>query len=254
MIADAGFRAPFFRYVERLGWHWLGRIRSRDLIRWESAPQAQDLGQALWIRNAPLGGRLVLIRCPRQGLQDRSPAGARRRSRLSRRHANRQPWLLVRLYKTRMQIEEAFRDTKSAAYGLGTANEARTNLARAANMLLIAVLAAFALWIVGCLARARGWERNVHVSSCTHRSAYSAPFLARLVIGPLTGRLPSAPPMEGPSARRQLSALGVAHLIRWDSAESNPFGNLSCAGETNHGEQTGAEQPNCRRNGHITDF
>ncbi|MGH9440417.1 MAG: IS4 family transposase [Terriglobia bacterium] len=38
IIADAGFRVPFFRYVERLGWHWLGRIRNRDLICWEGAP------------------------------------------------------------------------------------------------------------------------------------------------------------------------------------------------------------------------
>lgn len=230
VIADAGFRVPFFRYVERLGWHWLGRIRNRDFIRWEGAPQewvaakslyrlatprAQDLGQALWVRNAPLGGRLVLIRHPCQGRQDRSLAGARRRSRLSRRHAKRQrePWLLVasasiaeassrqlvRLYKTRMQIEEAFRDTKSEAYGLGTANEARTNLTRAANLLLIAALAAFVLWIVGCLARARGWERKVHVSSSTQRSAYSALFLARLVIGHLTGRLPISLPKQAPA-------------------------------------------------------
>jgi hypothetical protein len=32
VIADAGFRVPFYRYVERLGWHWVGRIRNRDPI------------------------------------------------------------------------------------------------------------------------------------------------------------------------------------------------------------------------------
>lgn len=229
VIADAGFRVPFFRYVERLGWHWVGRIRNRDFIRWEGAPQewvgakslyrlatpkAQDLGRALWVRNAPLAGRLVLIRCPHRGRKDRSLAGVRRRSRYSRKHAERQrePWLLVasasleaatpkqlvRLYRTRMQIEEAFRDTKSLAYGLGIATEPRTSFTRAANLLLIAALAAFLLWLIGCLARARQWERSVHVSSRTHHSAYSALFLARLVIGHLTERLPSSLPEQAP--------------------------------------------------------
>lgn len=36
IIADSGFRVPFYRYVEHtLGWHWLGRIRNRDFIRWQ---------------------------------------------------------------------------------------------------------------------------------------------------------------------------------------------------------------------------
>lgn len=32
IVADSGFRTPFFREVERLNWHWLGRIRNRDFI------------------------------------------------------------------------------------------------------------------------------------------------------------------------------------------------------------------------------
>lgn len=104
IIADAGFRVPFFRYVERLGWHWLGRIRNRDFLCWEGAPQewigakslyalatarAQDLGPAQWVRRAPLAGRLVVIRHPRQGRKDRSLQGSPRRSKLSRKHAKR---------------------------------------------------------------------------------------------------------------------------------------------------------------------
>ena len=76
IIADAGFRVPFYRYVETLGWHWLGRIRNRDFVQWHGAPsdwisaqslhgiasiRAHDLGDTLWVRNHPLAGRLVLI-------------------------------------------------------------------------------------------------------------------------------------------------------------------------------------------------
>lgn len=221
IIADAGFRVPFFRYVERLGWHWLGRIRNRDYVRWEGAPQdwipakslyalatprAQALGAADWVRHAPLAGRLVVIRHPKQGRQDRTLAGIARRSRLSRKHAQqvREPWLLiaaaslagltprqiVRLYKTRMQIEENFRDTKSLAYGLGIARGCHTTLARAANLLLIAALAMFVLWMIGCLAKARHWDQAVRVNSSSRHADYSTLTLARLVIHYLQERLP----------------------------------------------------------------
>lgn len=221
IIADAGFRVPFFRYVERLGWHWLGRIRNRDYVRWEGAPQdwvpakslyalasprAQDLGCAEWVRRASLTGRLILIRHPRQGRKDYTLAGRTRRSRLSRKHAQQmqEPWLLiaasslagltplqiVRLYKTRMQIEENFRDTKSPAYGLGIARCSHSTFARAANLLLIAALATFLLWIIGCLAKARRWDLAVRVNSSSSQADYSNIYLARLVIQHLHQRLP----------------------------------------------------------------
>jgi len=221
IIADAGFRVPFYRYVDALGWHWLGRIRNRDFVMWDGAPyewigakslyalataRAQDLGIAHWVRRASLAGRLVLIRHPKVGRKDRALTGRARRSRLSRKHAKRaaEPWLLiaspsldtlgvkqlVRLYKTRMQIEENFRDTKSVAYGLGIANGRYTSFARATNLLLIAALAGFALWLIGHLAKAQRWDRLVRVNSSSRSADYSLLFLARLVIQHGNGRLP----------------------------------------------------------------
>jgi len=37
LVTDAGFRAPWFKAVNRLGWHWIGRIRNRDYL----CPQAK---------------------------------------------------------------------------------------------------------------------------------------------------------------------------------------------------------------------
>ncbi|NGY07067.1 IS4 family transposase [Solimonas terrae] len=221
LIADAGFRVPFYRYVESLGWHWLGRIRNRDFVQWNGAPsdwisakslhgiasiRAQDLGDALWVRDHPLAGRLVLIMQHLRGRKHRSLAGSARRSRLSRKHAAsaREPWLLiashslqdlsakqiVRLYKSRMQIEEGFRDTKSVAYGLGIANGRHTTFMRAANLLLIAALASFLLWMIGCLAEARDWRRMVSVNSSSTSPPYSPVFLARLLVQFTRNRLP----------------------------------------------------------------
>nr|WP_305907552.1 hypothetical protein [Methylomarinum sp. Ch1-1]MDP4520314.1 hypothetical protein [Methylomarinum sp. Ch1-1] len=74
IVADSGFRTPFFRAVEALNWHWLGRIRGRDFIAWADEPKqwlpakslharatrkAKCLGKALWVRSNPLPGALV---------------------------------------------------------------------------------------------------------------------------------------------------------------------------------------------------
>lgn len=213
IIADSGFRTPFYRYVNRLGWHWLGRIRNRDYLRWQGSPQdwvpakslyrlgtpqAKTLGDALWVRSQPLPGRLVVVRHPARGRHDKTLHGHQRRSNMSRKHAKqaKEPWLLiaspslqartakeiVRLYKTRMQIEENFRDTKSTRVGLGIARQHNTRLERARNLLLIAALASFVLWLIGSIAKHQQWEHWVRVNSSSPHPDYSTLTLARLVI------------------------------------------------------------------------
>ena len=83
IVADSGFRTPFFRAVERLGWHWLGRIRNRDFIAFADRPEewlpakslyAQAtrkpklLGAVRWVRSNPLPGQLVAFFRPPKGL------------------------------------------------------------------------------------------------------------------------------------------------------------------------------------------
>jgi hypothetical protein len=33
LITAAGFRGPWFRLVNRMGWYWIGRIRNRDMVK-----------------------------------------------------------------------------------------------------------------------------------------------------------------------------------------------------------------------------
>ncbi|NIR50592.1 MAG: transposase, partial [Aliifodinibius sp.] len=78
-------------------------------------------------------------------------------------HRERSPWLIVtslnhhyantkqilNLYRTRMQIEEGFRDMKNSRWGLSF-NEARcTSTYRYENLLLVAHLATFVIWMIG---------------------------------------------------------------------------------------------------------
>ena len=182
IVADAGFRVPFYREVERLGWRWVGRIRGRDHLAWQSAPgqwfaarevfarasiTPRCLGSVLWVRSNPLAAVVYLVRLRRAGRTQKTVRGTTARSRhadVQRRRAL-EPWLLVastRLaataakrivgyYRLRMQIEEGFRDTKSQAYGMGMEVNRSIRPQRLANLALIAALAQFAAYLVGAV-------------------------------------------------------------------------------------------------------
>lgn len=221
VVADSGFRTPFFREVERLGWHWLGRIRNRDFIAfadhpddWQSAKwlyakatrKAKLLGSALWVRSNPLSGQLVSFYRPAKGRKQLTVHKQPAKSKQSRQQANREkePWLLVvsqslkaysairvvNYYRARMQIEEGFRDTKSIRYGLDLTRESRIQADRRANLLLIAALIIFALWLVGLSLKGSAAERRIKVNSGTKRSPYSVIFLGKIACRYVVFELP----------------------------------------------------------------
>jgi hypothetical protein len=188
IVTDAGFRTPWFNAVRALGWHWVGRIRNRDMIQFagkntwftgkllyaKATRQPKGLGEALWVRSNPIPCHLYLVRKPKQGRINKSVFGDPVRAKHSQKHASRErePWLLaaspglagltakamVAIYQTRMQVEEAFRDIKSERYGLGLSASLTKNPDRLAILLLIGALALFALWLVG----SAGVKQNLH--------------------------------------------------------------------------------------------
>lgn len=210
IVADAGFKTPFYRHVERLGWHWVGRLRGRGFVRrakpaaqWHHASELyadarsvpRSLGNAEWVRNTPMACRLVLAKQRAKGRHDCRADGRPRTSKQSRKNASREkePWLLaashsldntrikkiVKLYETRMQIEGSFRDTKSIPYGLGIARASSTTLERSENLLLIATLATLMLWLSSaCLSNDQ--RESIRPNSSSKRPPYSAIFLSRL--------------------------------------------------------------------------
>lgn len=180
-ITDAGFRSPWFRAVEAIGWHWVGRSRNRDMVRphgsahtaWQGCKRlyaratgkALDLGLFDCVRNRPHVHRLVLIKNAAKGRIMPNVNGARSRSNHSKKQAKAQsePWLLaastslahlsadaiVAIYAQRMQIEQSFRDTKNARFGLGLSNSGSRTPERLAVLALIASVAEFALRLIG---------------------------------------------------------------------------------------------------------
>lgn len=189
VISDAGFRTPWFRAVEDLGWEWIGRVRNVNRIRYSGGPwqHAQAWGQCAstqagrqedceLTRSKRLHCDLVRVRRarvdrPSYGRPRHRPA---RKAAAEARASAREPWVLahastlrelradeiVALYARRMQIEENFRDGKSLPFGMGAQIGRSRSALRLQALLLIATLSAFLLWHLGQLAEAEGLHRR----------------------------------------------------------------------------------------------
>ena len=148
------------------------------------------------MRSHPLAGELVVFHQPAKGRKHLTTQHHPSKASASRKHAKREkaPWLLVvspslkafsavrvvDYYRSRMQIEEGLRDTKSTHYGLDFTSESRIEVERRANLLLIAALIIFALWLTGICLKGTDIERYIKVNSNQDHSPYSVIFLARI--------------------------------------------------------------------------
>ncbi len=189
LVTDAGFRAPWFRAVEAMGWQWLGRLRNTTYLKPSDAPYEpsqwvsckamyelakrapRDFGLMEVVRSAPLAARVVLHAKPPKGRKHRNQQGVPARNSNSRKNAQRErePWLLmaspdlrlsarqlVTLYARRMQIELSFRDLKSHRFGQAFEDSLTRKGERIEVLLLLSALAAFATWLVGMACEASG--------------------------------------------------------------------------------------------------
>jgi hypothetical protein len=84
---------------------------------------------------------------------------------------------VVRIYRARMQIEEALRDLKSARFGLGMEYHRTARAERLAVLLLIAALALMVLWLIGTAARQRGFARHYQANTIRTHHVLSVVFL-----------------------------------------------------------------------------
>ena len=192
LVTDAGFRTPWFRAVEAMGWQWLGRLRNTPYLKpaevpnepsqwvsckamYEPATRApRDLGHMQIVRGKPLTAHGVLHAKSPQGRKHRNRQGVPARNSNSRKNAQRErePWLLmaspslplnarqlVTLYARRMQIELSFRDLKSHRYGQAFEDSLTRKGPRIEVLLLLSALAAFAAWLVGMACEARGIDQ-----------------------------------------------------------------------------------------------
>lgn len=208
IVTDAGFRTPWFRQVRRLGWDYVGRIRNRHMVKrngskWVTAKSfyqtanitPRSLGSVILTRANPICCELVLCRQKARGRMEQTLRGERAKRRQSRKHAEREqePWLIatslslppqkvIALYKTRMQIEESFRDLKSARYGLSLEFSGTKKHSRMSILLLIASLALWICWLLGKAAHILGLHRTLQANTVRTRNVLSMIFLGFRVV------------------------------------------------------------------------
>jgi len=158
------------------------------------------------VRRHPLVAWIVLIRLAKKRRQALTYQGNKRQSFSDKIHIKRanEPWLLVaslslqnrkpkqivKLYKTRMQIEEGFRDCKSVHYGLSLSQNRRMNIYRRTVLCLLATCALFVLWCIGTAGKDTDTAKQVRVNSSSKRPSYSVIFLAKMLIAQPRFRLP----------------------------------------------------------------
>lgn len=188
VVTDAGFGGPWFKAVASLGWDYLGRLQKSVLCRrlddanWLkcsdlfplSGIRPRHYGEVELVRSNPLTCHLYLYHRRSKGRHKRTVYGHRARSQHSKKQAAREssPWMLassfhpevmsaeqlVKLYRTRMQIEESFRDIKNPRTGFSLTATRSRSTERLANLLLVGMLATISLWLIGRLAE----EKQLH--------------------------------------------------------------------------------------------
>ena len=78
--------------------------------------------------------------------------------------------VIIKLYGRRFTIEESFRDTKNARFGLGLSHARLKSPERRDRMLLIGALAIALLTILGAAGESLGFERLMKANTVKRRS------------------------------------------------------------------------------------
>jgi hypothetical protein len=211
IVTDAGFRAPWFAYILKLGWDFVGRLRNKNLITLdETSTWALSstyfklatsiptyLGEGLLTEEGKVPVHCVLFKGKSKGRHQVNKNKKTSKSGKSKRYAaaNKEPWFLVtslsakekpvlitNIYRQRMRIEENIRDTKCTRYGLGLKNSLTRCPQRMNILLLIAAIATLAAWIAGLFTKNNGNASDFQAHSAKFTSVLSIVFLGRRVL------------------------------------------------------------------------
>jgi hypothetical protein len=212
IVTDAGFRAPWFAHILKLNWHFVGRLRNKNLVfleqesRWvlssnyfeQATRMPAHIGQGLLTEESKVPAQFVLYKGKAKGrhqLNKNKKKSSSGKSKLYSK-AHKEPWLLVtslpqakekpmlitNIYRQRMRIEENIRDTKCPHYGLGLKDSITRSAQRMNILLLIAAIATLIAWLAGLITKFRGQAADFQAHSAKCTSALSLVFLGRRAI------------------------------------------------------------------------
>lgn len=190
IVTDAGFRNPWFKLIKRLGWNFVGRVRHNTQYKTENTaewkpikslyPLATRIPSYLFETFLAKDNRLkcyfYVYKGKNKNRVKKNLRGQKVQCSSSKKHAKaaKEPWLLVTslsteqfnakqiidIYKSRMQIEEYFRDLKNTKNGFGLRHCRSFQKDRLNVALLIGAISTLMLWIIGLMAI----QKNIHLS------------------------------------------------------------------------------------------
>jgi len=206
IVSDAGFRVPWFNLVESLGWDYVGRVRNatfcknktdedwhpiKDLYNKASSIE-KSLGAYKLSRRTPFDCYMVVYKQKPKGRKKLTATGEQARkssNSLSNASREKEPWLLatslpsktvreakksVKIYRTRMQIEESFRDLKT---GLNFNQSNTRTLDYLSVLLLLAMLAQYVLFLLGIAVKLSKQHLRYQANSIKTRTVLSYQFI-----------------------------------------------------------------------------
>ncbi|WP_223668777.1 IS4 family transposase [Kangiella shandongensis] len=210
IITDAGFLVPWFKVVESLEWYWIGRLRGSIMVKRSGAwikcntlyaqanSRIKRITDTEIAMSNPLPCHLYYTQSRPKRRKKMTKLGAVARSKHSQKNARREssPWMIVtnlpstlakpqtviNIYKTRMQIEESFRDMKSHQFGLSMRYSLTRNVQRLTNLLLIGMLTAYITLILGYQAEKMKLHYRYQANTIKNRRVLSLQYLALQII------------------------------------------------------------------------
>ncbi len=212
ILSDAIFKTPWFQAIEKKGWFWVGRARgnvclSADSIIWtrcktwfeQATSRATKLGEIYYSKSQKFQCQAVIYQNKQKGRIAKKKRGGKSQCTTDKYQQAKatEPWLLVynlpeyekvsatkvvKLYAQRMQVEEAFRDTKNGKLGLGLEYANSKSAKRYDNLILIASLITFMLWCVGFVSAQLTQSRLLQANTERRKCVLSYVYLGREVI------------------------------------------------------------------------
>lgn len=212
LITDGGFHNPWFKEVVMLNWDYVGRIRGKKCYRisgekaWKGCKDLYEkaysegcyVGEVELCKENSMRTHVYLIKQKQKGrirLNKYGKKGHHKKDKEYSAMAN-EPWLLAtsldagyrvkkkvfKLYASRMQIEEGFRDLKSTRYGFSFEAAHTKTISRIQILLLIAMLASLIAWLTGFVAEKMQWQYQFQANSIKKKRVLSLFYLGCQVI------------------------------------------------------------------------
>jgi len=209
VVTDAGFQTPWFRNIEALGWDYIGRATSNvnyfneEKRGWrpleeigKKAKQKPEFVMTTKVsKTNTLTQSIYRFKSRSKGRKAMTLKGDDRRSAMYKKYSKRakNPWILltslspdeykpkdiINFYKTRMQIEESFRDLKDDYHGLGLVYNGSKDVDKITIALLIGAIVRFLLWALGRAVKSLKYHLSYQANTIRKRNVLSLFYIAR---------------------------------------------------------------------------